>query len=669
MPAPLWPKLTYSHELVMALSQADAALGELAGVDAQLPDPHLLDGLFKRQEALCSSRIEGAEVSLSDLLLDQVGAAHADVPRDHLREVHSAIATLRYGVGRLQEVPLSLELVAELHQWLLRGEISSARSPGEFRTTQNWLGQPGATLATATYVPPPVPEMLEALHQWDEALRDRSSLPDLIACALLHEQFEAIHPFVGGNGRLGRLVITLLLIDRGRLARPLLFLSAYLEGRREEYYTLMQRVHTHGEWTPWLLFFLEGVRQTAQRARLQAQALVRYYERCHSLVKGDVLALADETFRTPCLTVRSVKKTLGLGKTSARSAIGKLADKELLEEWAPPRKPRVYLARPVLNAALHPLEELRRRPEGTKEGALLKSESGQRRPARRADELMTEAMAMIDAARKRELVLRLTGGLAVRRYCLDLTFMDREYSDIDFVGLSAQDRELHELFAGLGYTENLYVSQATSASQLQFIKTDALAKRRVPKGDKAQSIRLHEAPLADHVDVFLDVMRMDHDLDVRDRLDLDDYAISPVDALLAKLQIGKINQKDIHDAIALVKDLPLREADTEGELEISLDIAYLAEVCSQDWGLYHDITTNLELVLASVGEYGLADDVAALARGHLTTIVETLRGASKAVAWQLRAAVGERVAWRREVEDTEDTPVIAPASDLRRDLG
>ena len=323
----------------------------------------------------------------------------------------------------------------------------------------------------------------------------------------------------------------------------------------------------------------------------------------------------------------------------------------------------------MLEAALHPLEELRRPPQGAKTGALLKSEGGQRRPVRRADRLMREAMAMIDAARERGVLLRLTGGLAVRRYCLDLAFMDREYSDIDFVGLAAQDRELHELLAGLGYTENLYVSQSTGASQLQFIKTEALAERRIGKGAKPQPIRLHEAPPTDHVDIFLDVMRMDHDLDVRERLDLDDYAISPVDALLAKLQIGKINQKDIHDAIALVKDVPLREADAEGELEISLDVGHLAEMCSQDWGLYHDITTNLELVLASVGDYGLTDEALARVRKRLITITETLRSADKAVAWQLRAAVGERVAWRREVEDTDGTPVIATESDLRRDLG
>ena len=224
--------------------------------------------------------------------------------------------------------------MAELHEWLLRGEISSVRSPGEFRTTQNWVGQPGSTLATATYVPPPVPEMLEALRQWDEALRDRGSLPDLIQCALLHEQFEAIHPFVGGNGRLGRLLIMLLLIDRQRLGAP----PALPLGLP---WKAIARSTTHScsgcartvSGRRGCCSSLEGVRQTALRARLQAQALVRHYERCHSLLKGDALALADETFRTPCLTVRHVRKTLGLSKTSARSAIGKLVGKGLLEEW------------------------------------------------------------------------------------------------------------------------------------------------------------------------------------------------------------------------------------------------------------------------------------------------------------------------------------------------
>jgi Fic family protein len=671
VPAPLPPKLTFTGDLVLSLSRADAALGELAGVDGQLPDPKLLDAPFKRQEALCSSRIEGAEVSLSDLLLDQIAAARADVPRDHLREVRSCIATLRFGVERLLEVPLSLDLVGELHEWLLRGEIGGTRSPGEFRTSQNWLGGPGSTLPTATYVPPPVPEMLEALSAWDDFLRDRDSFPDLIQCAMLHEQFEAIHPFVGGNGRLGRLLVTLFLIDRKRLARPLLYLSAYLEGHRDEYYILLQRVRTHGEWTPWLQFFLDGVRQTAERATVQARALIRHYDTCHSLLTGDALAIADESFRTPCLTAPFAVKALGFSKSAARSAVAELVGKGLLEERDTQSRPRVYLARPVLNAVLHPLEELRRPLKDISAGAVV-LKSGQDespQPLKRADRLMAEAMAIIDVGRQRNVLLRLTGGLAIRRYCLDLAFMDREYSDIDFVGDSSQNKELHEVFTGLGYVENRYVTQSTDASQLQYIKAEALRELHAGDAEKTVGQNRYDAPLVDHVDIFLDVMRMDHDVDVHDRLDLDDYAISPVDALIAKLQIGKINQKDVHDVVALVKDIPLRGAGTEGEHEISIDVEYLADVCSGDWGLYHDITTNLDVVLATVGDYGLAEDALAKVRERFTTVKESLQGASKPIAWQLRAAVGERVAWRREVEDTEGTPVVAPEWDWRRDLG
>ena len=669
VPAPLPPELTYGRDLVLALSRADAALGELRGVEGQLPDPQLLDASFKRQEALCSSRIEGADVSLSDLLLDQVGAARAAVPRDHLREVRSCIATLRYGVQRIGEVPLSLAVVRELHEQLLRGEIGGDRKPGDFRTSQSWIGPPGSTLATATYVAPPVPEMLPALDAWDAFLRERGALPDLLQCALVHEQFEAIHPFVGGNGRLGRLLITLFLIDRMRLGRALLYLSAYFEGNRDEYYTLLQRVRTHGEWTPWLIFFLTGVRQTAERATMQARALIRHHEHCRSLVDGDALALAEESFRTPCLTAPYAQRALGLGKSAARSAIGELLKKGLLEEWQEKHRPRVYLARPVLDAVLHPLEELRRPLEGVKAGALLKSGPGPAQaPVRRADRLMAEAMAIVDTARGHGVQLRLTGGLAVRRYCVDLAFMDREYSDIDFVGLSSQSVELHQVLTGLAYTENLYVTQATEASQLQYIKTEALIEARERYGENPAGQRRFEAPLADHVDIFLDVMRMDHDMDVRGRLDIDDYAISPVDALIAKLQIGKINQKDVHDVIALVKDLPLREVGGADD-EMSIDAEYLADVCSRDWGLHHDITENLDVVLAQVKDYGLPDEVLAKVCERLMTLKDSVDEATKGIRWWLRASMGERVAWRREVEDTEGTPVIAPEWDWRRNLG
>ena len=729
VPAPLPPKLRYGHELVLALSRADAALGELSGVGGELPDPQLLDAPFKRQEALCSSRIEGAEVSLSDLLLDQVGAASEGVPRDHLREVRSCIATLRFGVERLREEPLSLAFVKDLHERLFRGEIGMQRTPGEFRTSQNWVGPPGATLATATYVPPPVSELDGALAAWEAFLQQRGTLPDLVQCAMLHEQFQAIHPFVGGNGRLGRLLITLFLMERGRMSRPLLYLSAYFEGHRDEYYLRLQRVRTHGEWAPWLQFFVNGVHETARRSVRQARALIGQHARNRTLVKGQALKLADELFRTPCLTVPEAQKVLGVTNPTARRALRELEAAGMLQEWDEKHWPRVYLARPILDAVLHPVEDLRSAPGGTRTGAVLKSGAGERKePLRRADRLMAEAMAMIDSARERGVELRLTGGLAIRRHCVDLDFMDREYSDIDFVGRSDQNKALHEALVALGYTENRYVTQSTDASQLQYIKNEALeeartrqiaGRERAQSGGGEQSRALaaaqadaaaqtparaetsgrgdapvrdssssrddapatpsspaaaahrsvlpapDEAPLFDHVDIFMDVMRMDHDVDVRERLDIDEYAISPVDAFIAKMQIGRINQKDIHDVIALVKDVPLREIDDD----LSIDVPYLADVCSRDWGLYHDITTNLGIVIARLDDYGLSEEEIARVYGRLAAMQEAVSEEGKTFRWRLRASVGQRVAWRREIEETEGTQIIAPEWDWRRDLG
>ena len=667
VPAPLPPRLRFSRELTLALSKADAALGELCGVGRELPDPKLLDAPFKRQEALCSSRIEGSMVSLSDLLLDQVGAASPSVPRDYLREVRRCVSTLRYGVQRLEEVPLSLDLVRELHESLLRGEVGGARTPGEFRTTQNWIGPPGATQATATYVPPPAKEMHEALEAWEAFLRERDQLPDLIQCAMLHEQFQAIHPFVGGNGRLGRLLITLFLIERERISRPLLYLSAYLEGHRDEYYTRLQRVRTHAEWVPWLLFFLEGVRETAVRGARQARALARYHAECRTHLKGRALALADELVRTPCMTVPEARRVLGASGTTARGAIEELQSWSLLEEWAEVRRPRVYLARPILDTILHPLEELRSHVDTRGAGAIVKSAAGRREaPTRRADRLMAEAMALIDAAREGGVQLRLIGGLAIRRHCSDLDFMDREYSDIDLVGLGPQADALDDVMTARGFVQNSYVARATEYRQLQYVTEEALRGGMTMVG-AAEGEPTHDAPLFDHVDIFLDVMMMDHDLDVRERLDLDDYAISPADALIAKLQIGKINQKDVHDAIALLKDVPLAE---EGEDdEAAIDVDYVADVCARDWGLHRDLTANLHVVAARVADYGLPADEVQRVRARLTVLDETIRREAKSLRWRARAVVGPRVAWRREIEDTEGTEIIAPEWDWRRDLG
>ncbi len=666
VPAPLPPRISYTKSLVLALSRADAALGELSGVGGELPAPQLLDASFKRQEALCSSRIEGAEVSLSDVYLDQVGAARSSIPRDHLREVRACIQTLRFGVEQLRQEPLSLEFIKELHEQLLRDEVSGARTPGEFRMSQNWLGPPGATQATAPYVPPPVKELPETLAAFEEFLQEPRDIPDLLQCAMLHAQFESIHPFVGGNGRLGRLLITLFLIERGRLTRPLLYLSAFLEGHRDEYYALLQRVRTHGEWTPWLTFFCEGVRSCSERATRQARALIGHYERVGDRVRGHARRLADELFRTPVMTVPEAQRILDVANPTARSAVRQLEARGLLVEWTERRWPRVYLAQHVLDAVLHPLEDLRS-VSGAAKGVVLKSEAAQaQRPLRRADRLMAEAMDIIDAARAAGAQLRLTGGLAVRRYCTDLDFMDREYSDIDFVGSSDEKKEIHAVFEALDYTENRYVAQSTDSGQLQFIKNEALEGMKAEARAAADGVRgTYEPPLVDHIDIFLDVMRMDHDLDVSERLEIDDYAISPADAFIAKMQIGRINQKDVHDVIALVKDVPLRDVDDE----TSIDLLYIAQVCARDWGLYRDITANLDIALAMVGDYGLTEGQQDRVYARLAAIKESVENAGKSLRWRLRATVGERVAWRREIEDTEGTQIIAPEWDWRRDLG
>ena len=286
MPAPLPPELTFTAELAERLSAADAALGELSGLAGGRRDPQILVAPFLRQEAVLSSRIEGTPATLVDLLFDEVAAAPDLELRESLREVRNYVAALQYGVERLAEVPLGTGLVLELHERLLRGVRDAAWTPGEFRSGQNWIGPPGSTLETAVYVPPPVPEMHAALSEWDRFLGERTGLPPLVQCALMHERFEAIHPFLEGNGRLGRLLITLFLIERGRLSHPLLYPSAYIEAHRDEYYGLLQAVRTDGAWEPWLLFFLDAVRETAERASAQVRALMALREQYRWKVSG-----------------------------------------------------------------------------------------------------------------------------------------------------------------------------------------------------------------------------------------------------------------------------------------------------------------------------------------------------------------------------------------------
>jgi Fic family protein len=350
IPAPLPPALSYDAGLVLQLSRADTALSELSGLGRQLPNPHLLIAPYVRREAVLSSRIEGTRASLSDLLLDEIedgGPPDADV-----QEVRNYVEALEYGLKRLQELPLSLRLVRELHDHLMRGVRGERATPGEFRRSQNWIGPTGSSPATAPYVPPPPDRLMDCLSDWELFLHDREHFPELIQCAVMHEQFEAIHPFLDGNGRVGRLLITLFLIERGRLSQPLLYLSAFIEAHRQDYYDALQKVRTDGDWPGWLRFFLTGVEETAREAFGQARRLTDLHDRLRRDLRQrpNAMALLDELFVNPYVTVSRAARLLNVSYPTARKAVARLQEDGLLEEVTGRSWGRLYLARPILEA-------------------------------------------------------------------------------------------------------------------------------------------------------------------------------------------------------------------------------------------------------------------------------------------------------------------------------
>jgi len=355
VPSPLPPKVEWDNDLVMALSRADTALSELSGLGSQLPNPHLLISPYLRQEAVLSSRIEGTQASLSELLIDELRPESSN--RGDVLEVRNYVRAMEYGMARLAEFPLSLRLVREIHEVLLEGVRGEYATPGEFRTSQNWIGRPGSTIETADYVPPPPEQMLEALGKWELFIHERETLPVLVQCALMHEQFEAIHPFLDGNGRVGRLLITLFLCERGRLSQPLLYLSAYFESSRSQYYDALQAVRTDGEWHSWLLYFLSGVDQVAHWAAEQAHALVSVREQFRAQLgdRARDVALLDQLFRQPYVTAATAAELLGVTDPTARSVVGRLEEAGLLREITGGSWGRVYEARPILEVLERPL--------------------------------------------------------------------------------------------------------------------------------------------------------------------------------------------------------------------------------------------------------------------------------------------------------------------------
>ena len=351
VPAPLPPTLVWDEGLMVTLSAADRAIGRLAGEGRRLPNPHLLIRPFTRREAVLSSRIEGTQATLGELLAAEAGATVERSP-DDLREVGNYVAALEFGLERLKTLPLSLRLVREMHECLMRGVRGDVSTPGEFRRSQNWIGPPGCTLSNATYVPPPPSELMPCLYAWEQFLHDET-LPPLVHAALVHSQFEAVHPFLDGNGRVGRLLITLLLVKQGVIPSPLLYLSAYFEATREEYYDRLLGVTERGEWEEWLTYFLNGV-------ALQSDDAVDRIQRIDGLFSQWKMGLAQLQSRlperaldlfaeNPFWTVTGVARRLEVAFTTAQRAIDRLEASGIVAQVGQGRRNRVYCAQAVLD--------------------------------------------------------------------------------------------------------------------------------------------------------------------------------------------------------------------------------------------------------------------------------------------------------------------------------
>jgi Fic family protein len=353
VPAALPPTVKASWELARETSEADRRLSELAGTARTLPNPHLLIGPFSRREAVLSSKIEGTVASLSDLMSYEALGNTGSNDRSDVYEVANYVKALEYGLKRVSELPVSLRLMRELHERLMSGVRGGELTPGEFRARQNWIGDPGCKITDATYVPPPVPEMTAALHDLEHYIHATSTLPPLVRMAILHYQFEAIHPFVDGNGRIGRLLITLMLVTEGLLPQPLLYLSAFFERHRSDYYRLLLGVSQHGNWTEWIIFFLRGVAEQAEDAIVRANKLQKlsaeYREQLHSVrASTALLKLTEHLFNRPIITVQTAQTILNHSQPSAQHNINRLVQGGILQEITGRQRGRVYLASRIM---------------------------------------------------------------------------------------------------------------------------------------------------------------------------------------------------------------------------------------------------------------------------------------------------------------------------------
>ena len=351
---PPLPQVQIDDHMQSLLSDADRALGRLDGSIQTLPDPDLFVFMYVRKEAVLSSQIEGTQSSLNDLLEAEAQLANPQRP-DDIGEVLNYVDAMNYGLERLQQLPISTRLIREIHERLLRGVRGANQNPGELRTSQNWIGPQGSTLQEASYVPPPPHEVPEALSQLERFLHSNDPMPMLLKIGLAHAQFETIHPFLDGNGRVGRLLITFLLCERGILLKPVLYISHHFKQHRDEYYARLQSTRDSGDWESWLKFFLGGLAEVSNEAADTARGIVELRERHRTLitenfgrVAANGLIVLENLYFRPITSVAKVRELTGLSFPAANNLVGRFIEHEIILEITGRVKNRLFRYTPYI---------------------------------------------------------------------------------------------------------------------------------------------------------------------------------------------------------------------------------------------------------------------------------------------------------------------------------
>ena len=347
---PPHPDIEFDGELRTLLSAADRDIARLDAIATLLPNPDLFVAMYVRHEAVLSSQIEGTQSTLEDVLAFEAQGTNNDAPKD-VEEVINYVRAMNHGLRRLNELPLSLRLLKEIHGELMHNVRGGEKTPGEFRTTQNWIGSAGSTLANASFVPPPPHELMNALGMLEKFLHEgKATVPLLIRCGLAHAQFETIHPFLDGNGRVGRLLITLILCEDQALSRPLLYLSVFLRANRTEYYDCLTAIRNHGHWEQWLKFFLRGVSHTARAATQTSTEIVKMREaHRNALMKSPkALKLLDSLFQQPLVSPKRIAQIVGCTHPTAVKLARDLEVRGWLREVTGFERNRLYRYQPYM---------------------------------------------------------------------------------------------------------------------------------------------------------------------------------------------------------------------------------------------------------------------------------------------------------------------------------